>query len=233
MSVVKQTQGTLLDDACATSNVAPQFLVTWSSPWREFLDSVGPAVRPSPPCLHLEAQAGLFPARGMLCALLLEAAALATSMILPHNFLQPETAQQSPSLQTHDVIYFSADELPRTQDLAGGSAGQHGAAGGTSVLHPSQTIKVARGESLRAKVIDAPNLNLPESSSEISNLLAYKAGLPMQPPPAKLTVPALVVRGGRRSALKIDKSEINAPRVTLPKTAMPDLPQAVIAAQAP
>jgi len=91
----------------------------------------------------LEAQAGLFPLRGMLFAFLLEVAALATVMAVPSGVLRPEAVQ--PSSQTHDVIYFSADELPRTQDLAGGSAGQQGASGGTSLQHPSQTIKVARG----------------------------------------------------------------------------------------
>jgi hypothetical protein len=237
MSAVKQTPGTLPDDAVdAHAEDVPRFLVAWSSPWREFLDSLGPALRPSPPCLHLEAQAGLFPARGILYALVLEVAAIATSMILPHDFFDPQTVRESASSRTHDVIYFSADELPRTQDLAGGSAGQHGAAGGTSLLHPSQTIKVARGETLRAKVIDAPNLKLPESSSEISNLLAYKAELPSQPPapkPPTLTVPAIVVRGGRKPEVKTEKTEIQAPKVSLPKNTMPDLPQAVISAQAP
>jgi len=217
-------------------NSSPQLLVEWSSPWREFVSAIGPALRPSPPCSHLEAHVGLFPARGMLYALLLEVAAIATVIALPGHMLNSNSLQESSSLQTHDVIYFSADELPRTKDLAGGSAGQHGASGGTSLLHPSQTIKVARGENLRARVIDAPDLKLPESNSEISNLLAYKAAVPPAPTPARVTplmTPAILVRSGREAKPKAQAPEIAPPKVSLPRNAMPDLPQASMEAVAP
>jgi len=105
-------------------NDSPQILVEWASPWREFVSAIGPALKPSPPCLHLEAHAGLFPARGMLYALLLEVAVIATAIALPGRMLNSDNVRASSSLQTHDVIYFSADELPRTQDLAGGAAGR-------------------------------------------------------------------------------------------------------------
>ena len=216
-------------------NSPPQLLVEWSSPWREFLSAIGPALKPSPPRLHIEAHAGLFPARGMFCALLLEAAAVITAIALPGTMIHADDPRQS-KLQTHDVIYFSADELPRTQDLAGGSAGQHGASGGTSLVHPSQTIKVARGENLRARVIDAPDLKLPESEAEISNLLAYKAAVPPPPEPAikpALTTPAILVRSSHKPKPKTQQAEIAPPAVSLPKNVMPNLPQASVAAVAP
>jgi len=217
-------------------NDSPQILVEWASPWREFVSAIGPALKPSPPCLHLEAHAGLFPARGMLYALLLEVAVIATAIALPGRMLNSDNVRASSSLQTHDVIYFSADELPRTQDLAGGAAGQHGAAGGTSLLHPSQTIKVARGENLRAKVIDAPDLKLPESNSLISNLLAYKAAVPPAPTSARqpaLTTPAILVRSGREPNRRTQSAELAPPKVSLPRDSMPNLPQASVSPVAP
>jgi hypothetical protein len=151
---------------------APELLVEWSSPWQEFCSAIGPALRRSPPRLSLETRAGLFPFRGILVTVLLEIAALAAAMA-PVNGVQP-VALQTPR-PTRDVIYFSADELPRTQDLAGAARGSHGQRGGAAIHHSTQVIKVARDEVLREKVTDAPQLNLPKSDSRLSNLLAYRA----------------------------------------------------------
>ena len=153
-------------------NDAPQLLIEWSSPWREFLAAIGPAIRPSPPRLRLETRAGLFPFRGMVLAMLLEIAALAGVMVLPLNRIQSVSFQATPPI--HDVIYFSADELPRTQDLAGAGGGKAGRSGGASLRH-TQAIKVARDEVVRERVADAPRLDLPKSDSQIRNLLAYRA----------------------------------------------------------
>src|SRR5947209_16020834 len=147
---------------------APQLLVEWSSPWHEFCSAIGPALRRSPPRLSLETRAGLFPFRGILVTMLLEIAALAAAMVQPVNRVQP-VALQTPH-PTREVIYFSADELPRTQDLAGAASGSHGQRGGRAMRHPTQVIKVARDEVLREKVTDAPQLNLPKSDSRLSNL---------------------------------------------------------------
>ncbi len=151
---------------------APQLLIEWSSPWREFLAAIGPAIRPSPPRLGFETQAGLFPVRGMVLAMLLEIAALAGTMALRLERIQP-TSFEAPPI-AHDVIYFSADELPRTEDLAGAAGGKAGRSGGASMRH-TQTIKVARDEIVRERVADAPRLDLPKSDSQLRNLLAYQA----------------------------------------------------------
>ena len=149
-------------------------LVEWSSPWQEFVSAVGPALRRSPPKLNGETRAGLFPWRGILAVLLVEiAAALATAVAHPGESTALAALEEQP--RSHDVIFFSANELPRTQDFGGAPAGSEGRSGGTSVHHAVQTIKVARGESLRERVIDAPQLNLPRSDSAIKNLLSYKA----------------------------------------------------------
>ena len=73
----------------------------------------------------------------------------------------------------YDVIYFSGEELPRTEDAGGAQAGRSGRAGGHEAHHRTQTIRVARGDSLREKVVDAPKLKLPQSDSAVANLLAF------------------------------------------------------------
>lgn len=202
----------------------PQLLIEWSSPWREFWLSVRPALRRSPPRLRMETRAGLFPARGMLLAFLVEVAALASLMARPTSVLPPEALETPPP--SHDVIYFTADELPRTDDLAGGPAGRHGMSGGDSVQHPSQTIRVARDKRLNTSVADAPALQLPKSESEISNLLAYKASVPVAPPqPIK-------VSSNREKQRDLEQTTA-APSVALPRDAMPRLPEAHVVPAAP
>jgi hypothetical protein len=105
-------------------NDSPRLLIEWSSPWREFLADIGPAIRPSPPRVGFETQAGLFPFRGMVMAMVLEIAALAGVMALRLDRIQPVAFEAPPP--SHEVIYFSADELPRTEDLAGAGGGKAG-----------------------------------------------------------------------------------------------------------
>ncbi len=154
-------------------NDAPQLLIEWSSPWQEFVAAIGPALRRSPPRFRLETRAGLFPWRGMALALLLEiAAVLVGTIAVPLKGIQPTISQTPPPAP--DVIYFSSDELPRTEDLAGAAGGKAGRSGGASMRH-TQAIRVARDEVVRERVVDAPQLNLPKSDSQIRNLLAFRA----------------------------------------------------------
>src|SRR5258708_30602630 len=99
-----------------------------------------------------------------------------------------------PPLPTYDVLYYSGDELPRTEDLGGAKAGSSGRAGGMEAHHRSQTIRVARGGSLAPRVVDAPDLKLPSSAGAVANLLAIKPN-PGPPPaqglPSSLTFPRL------------------------------------------
>ena len=154
-------------------NDAPKLLVEWSSPWEEFVTAIRPALAKSPKRLAGEARSGLFPYPGMLVSWLCEILLLAAAIIIPAKIamMQPYAP---PTMPKYDVIYYSGDELPRTEDLGGAQSGNSGQAGGKEAHHRSQTIRVARGSSLREKVVDAPRLNLPRSDSEVANLLAYK-----------------------------------------------------------
>lgn len=161
---------------------APRLVVEWSSPWREFLGSIRPALARSDRRLAGEAPFGLVPLRIMIPSYLLEAFVIFAAIVVQVKVaeLRPFVA---PRFSSHDVIYYSGDELPRTEDLGGAESGSTGRAGGDQANHRTQTIKVARGGSLVPKEVDAPNLKLPSSSDAVANLLAIKPN--PGPPPSE------------------------------------------------
>jgi hypothetical protein len=161
---------------------APKLLVEWSSPWREFVESIGPALSRSEARLAGEAPFGLIPFRIMVPSYVVEGL-----VILSAIFLEAKIAELRPyvvpRLTSHDVIYYSGDELPRVEDLGGSEAGKSGTAGGEEAHHRTQTIRIARGASLVPKIVDAPNLKLPASRDAVANLLAVRPD--PGPPPAE------------------------------------------------
>lgn len=161
---------------------APKLLVEWSSPWHEFVTSIQPALGRSEARLAGEAPFGLVPFRIMIPSYLLEALLIFAVIVVQVKIaeMRPYVAAPFPS---HDVIYYSGDELPRTEDLGGAEAGNSGRAGGEEAHHRTQTIKIARGGSLVPRVVDAPNLKLPPSHDAVANLLAIKPN--PGPPPSE------------------------------------------------
>lgn len=161
---------------------APKLVVEWSSPWHEFLSSIRPALARSERRLAGEAPFGLIPLRIMVPSYLLEAFLIFAAIVVQVKIaqLRPFVVPRSSS---HDVIYYSGDELPRTQDLGGAEAGITGRAGGEEAHHRTQTIRIARGGSLVPKVVDAPNLKLPSSRDAVANLLAIQPN--PGPPPSE------------------------------------------------
>jgi hypothetical protein len=154
-------------------NDAPNFLVEWSSPWHEFRTSIRPALSRSPEALSGEAPVGLFPYRGILVSWAFEIAFVIAMIMLSAHLAEMHTLQPVATFKP-DVLYFAGEELPRTEDTGGTRAGRSGRGGGHQAHHQTQTIRVARGEALRPRVVDAPKLNLPHSESAVANLLAYK-----------------------------------------------------------
>ena len=230
-----------LEETVVESYDPPKLLVDWSSPWHEFVTSVRPAFVRSERRLAGEAPFGLIPLRIMIPSYFVEA-----FLILAVIFLQVKIAEMrpfvAPRLSSHDVIYYSGDELPRTQDLGGAQAGTSGRAGGTEAHHRSQTIKIARGASLVSKVVDAPNLKLPFTRDAVANLLAIKPN-PGPPPSdglrstrtapnlaAALVAPAPnVIRDYTRNGVQLDSVIAPAPTISrdLPHTA-PNLNSSLI-----
>ncbi|HLJ45867.1 MAG TPA: hypothetical protein VKU01_07665, partial [Bryobacteraceae bacterium] len=150
-----------------------KLLVEWSSPWHEFVTSIGPALAHSPKRLAGEARTDVTAYREMAISWAAEVVLIVLAIVIPARLavLRP---YQPPVMPKYDVIYFSGDELPQTEDRGGAKAGTAGRAGGHEAHHRTQVIRVARGEGLREKVVDAPKLDLPTSLSDVANLLAYK-----------------------------------------------------------
>jgi len=191
----------------------PRLLVEWSSRWEEFKTAFGPALARPPKRLAGEAPVGMFPYRGMLASCLLECLLLIAVIVLPERF---ESLQIPPApTRLHwDVIYYSGDELPQTQDRGGAQAGKSGRAGGQQAHHRTQTIRVARGDKPSEKVVDAPRINLPHSDSAVANLLAFKAN--PGPPPAEglrstLTAPTLPTMAVVQPAPELNSSASRNP----------------------
>ena len=184
-------------------NDAPNFLVEWPSRWNEFLTAIGPALGKSPKRLAGEAPVGMFPWWGILLSWAVELFLLVAVIVVPAKLASMQPYEPPPKPK-YDIIYYSSNELPRTEDVGGAESGRSGRSGGREAHHPTQTIRVARGSTLRETVVDAPRLDLPKSNSAVANLLALKA-LP-GPAPAE----------GMRSSLR-------AP--VLAQTAVPPAPQ--------
>jgi hypothetical protein len=151
----------------------PRLLVEWSSPWDEFKSALRPALARSPKALAGEAPIGIFPYRGILLSWLLECLLLIAVIVLPERFVSLEIPPP-PTRPQWDVIYYSGDELPQTQDRGGAQSGKSGRAGGQQAHHRTQAIRVARGDRPSEKIVDAPHVNLPHSDSAVANLLAFK-----------------------------------------------------------
>jgi len=132
-----------------------------------------------------------------------------------------------PTIRNHDVVYYSGDELPRTEDLGGAQAGAAGRAGGQQAHHRTQTIKIARGGSLASQVVDAPDVNLQSLRDPVANLLAIRPNI--GPPPVEglhsarraPTLPASVVAAMpdvihdyTRNAIHLDSAVAAPPSVT-------------------
>ena len=195
-------------------NDAPKFLVEWPSRWDEFLTAVGPAMGKSPKRLAGEAQVGLFPWWGILLSWALELLLLVAAIVVPAKLasMQPYEVPPKPK---YDIIYYSSNELPRTEDVGGAEAGRSGRSGGREAHHPTQTIRVARGSIARETVADAPKLDLPKSNSAVANLLAVKA----LPGPA----PAEGMRSSQRAPALTQAAVAPAPQVPEQMRATPQM----------
>jgi hypothetical protein len=225
---------------------APRLLVEWSPRWEEFVTSIPPAFARSGAPLAGEAPHGVFPYRGLLAALLLEAFLLFVVAVLPRQIdrLRPYSA---PKIKPFEVIYYSGDELPRTEDLGGAQSGTSGHAGGEEAHHRTQTIHVARGGSMAPKIVDAPDLKLPSSAEAVANLLAFRStpgppsaeglhsSLTAHSLPVNVIAPAPenIARDQSRTRLTFDAVIAPAPKVSSDKSRSAPVLNAAVVPPAP
>lgn len=215
---------------------APKLQVEWSSRWDDFVSCIKPALSRSQARLAGEAPFGLIPLRIMVPSYVAEALVILAFLAIQIKIeqLRPQVV---PRLSSHDVIYYSGDELPRTEDLGGAEAAKTGVAGGSEAHHRSQTIRVARGGSLVPKVVDAPNLALPSSHDAVANLLAVRPD--PGPPPAQglraarrspnlaanVVAPAPnVIRDYTRNGVELESQDVIAPAPSVPRDRAPTAP---------
>lgn len=195
-------------------NDVPTFLIEWPSPWDEFRTAIGPAMGKSPRRLAGEARVGLFPWWGILLSWAVELFLLVAVIVVPAKLASMRPYEPLPKPK-YDIIYYPGNELPRTEDVGGAEAGRSGRSGGREAHHPTQTIRVARGSTLRETVADAPKLDLPKSNSAVANLLALKA----LPSPA----PAEGMRSSLRAPVLPQMAVAPAPQVPDQLRAAPQL----------
>ena len=221
---------------------APRLLVEWTPRWQDFVTSIKPALSRSTARLAGETPFGLRPYRSMIVTCAVEALLIFIAVAIDSKLaeIHPYIA---PKLSSHDVIYYSGNELPQVEDLGGAQAGAAGRAGGDEAHNPTQTIRIARGGALTQRIVDAPNLKLPSSNDAVANLLAIKPNA--GPPPVEglrslrnspslsnaIVAPAPnVIRDYTRGGVSLDTVVAPAPSVSRDKPLVaPSLNSGVVA----
>ncbi len=216
-------------ESVRTTHDELKLLIEWSSPWREFVSSIRPALATSPKRLAGEARTDVPAYREMAISWAAEAILILLAIVIPAR-LAVMRPYQAPVMPKYDVIYFSGDELPQTEDRGGARAGTSGRAGGHEAHHRTQVIRVARGETLREKVVDAPKLDLPTSLSDVANLLAYKpvpGPAPAEGLQSTMRAPSLD-SGVVAPSPKALRERLGRPAPALSATAVPPSPSAPV-----
>lgn len=169
----------------------PNFLVEWEPRWRGFVDSLKPAFSRSRPRLVAECESGMAPGRSTVASFLFHAAAVFfvtavfTNVFGLPGYVHVDPYQQFEPSQYH-VIYYRGQELPQMTDAGGAQAGVSGRSGGRELYHPTQTIRISRGNKLVTTVVDAPSLTLPRMKENVANLFSLPSGPAAAPPMAVL-----------------------------------------------
>lgn len=235
----------------------PSFLVEWEPRWQGFKSSIKPALSRSGPPLLAECNEGMKPGRSTVASFLVHGAAvLFVVAVFTHALRLPAYVHVDPyenfDAKDYHVIYYRGQNLPEMTDAGGAQAGLSGKSGGRELYHPTQTIRIARGNKLVDTVVDAPSLKLPRTNEPVANLLSLPAGPAAAPPmagwrsaqeaanlaPSVAPVPAAPsVQRDRFNGPEVQASVVepppNAPRqvagMRLPDAALEAVPAAVTA----
>ncbi len=192
--------GTVSQRAPALLDVAPpRLLVEWEPRWHAFQTSIRPALLRATRPLAGEIVAGAKPGRGSVASLLIHAVCMAaifsvtTRVLHEQALLRPQSNEQNNT----KVLYYAGHELPSVEgDASGLRAGLSGRSGGREAFHPTQVIRVARGDQATEQVADVARLRLPVNNGAVANLVALQQG-------ALPAVPIQSIRSSRAVALEV------------------------------
>lgn len=165
----------------------PSFLVEWEPRWQGFTTSIGPALSRSGPPLLAECNEGMKPGRSTVASFLVHGAAvLFIVTVFTHALRLPAYVHVDPydtfDAEQYHIIYYRGQNLPEMTDPGGAQAGLSGTSGGRELYHPTQTIRIARGNKMVDTVVDAPSLKLPRTNERVANILSSPAGPAAAPP---------------------------------------------------
>lgn len=199
-----------------------RLVVLWEPRWRGFRTSLRPALARSARPLEGECPAGLFSRHGNGLSLAAHAALIVgLAFVASPRMHAPDAASQT--IAKYEVIYYSGDFLPQTEDSGGAQAGREGANGGSEAYARNQLMHIVRGDRLVEAVAEAPALRLPKTDTA-ANLLAFT---PPEPMPAAVDPPRSL------SNLPVPALNVVPPPPTAERTRMAMAPQPGVAVVEP
>ncbi len=165
----------------------PNLLVQWEPRWHSFVASIKPAMSRSRSPLALECDVGMKPSRGTLASWLMHFSLLlffplAVTNILGNRRYEPVDPYTSFNAADYHIVYYRGQQLPTMHDAGGAQAGASGKSGGRELFHPTQVIRIARGNKFVDVIVDAPSINLPRTDQPVANLLSLPSGALAAPP---------------------------------------------------
>src|SRR5512138_2775394 len=100
--------------------------VNWERRWPAFVSSVRPALTRTDKPLDAECPAGLFSRHGIGLSLAGHVGVIVILALLSARVLRGPDLGLQQAAKHYDVIYYSGDLLPQTEDAGGAEAGREG-----------------------------------------------------------------------------------------------------------
>lgn len=161
----------------------PSFVVDWEPRWRGFWSAIRPAFSRSAERLSIECSRAAGTPRSFGASLIVHViGVIAVILVWPLLETIGRVPLELRSIDDYQVVYYRSNELPIVGDQAGAREGASGTSGGREAYHPTQVIRVARGESPSSLVASVPpTMKLQLSTKDLANLLVLSRALPEGP----------------------------------------------------
>ena len=162
---------------------APNFVVDWEPRWPGFRNAIRPAFSRSAERLSIECSRAAGTPRSFGASLVVHViGVIAVILVWPLLGTVGTVPLELRSIDDYEVVYYRSNELPIVGDQAGAREGASGNSGGREAYHPTQVIRVARGESPSSLVASVPpTMKLQLSTKDLANLLVLSRALPEGP----------------------------------------------------